>query len=60
MVMESCQVALGGLGFLNLEETGVPGEALGEGRQVQATGLSLPHLRELEIAPHVDVWAEGG
>lgn len=53
-------MALGGLGSLNLEETGVPGEALGEGRQVQATGLSLHHLRELEIAPHVDVWAEEG
>lgn len=52
-------MALGGLGSLTLEETGVPGEALGEGKQVQATDLSLPHLRELEIALHVDVWAEG-
>lgn len=52
-------MALGGLGSLNLEETGVPGEAPGGARQVQATGLSLPHLRELEIAPHVDAWAEG-
>lgn len=52
-------MVLGGLGSLTLEETGVPGEALGEGRRVQATDLSLPRLRELEIAPHVDVWAEG-
>lgn len=59
MVVGSCQVALGGLGSLTLEKTGVPGEALGEGKQVQATDLSLPHLRELEIALHVDVWAEG-
>lgn len=52
-------MVLGGLGSSTLEETGVPGEALGEGRRVQATDLPLPHLRELEIVPHVDVWAEG-